>query len=221
MKDTVHQAFRLFFIVMTVVLLISVPQETWAESTTGKPIAKLSVSDSTPDRNEEITFNASSSEDDGEITEYFFDFGDGEDSGWGNTSTITHSYGKSKEYAARVKVKDDSGIESNWSEEVTIDVQEEDVPFEPKVALAAVLIITMVITAGGLMIVLNAPEGPDEPSPSPETPPASSAGCGEGKDEDISTSSLESEQDTKSKESASQPSLEFEEIKELEGFSED
>ena len=221
MKDTIHRASGLFFIFMTIVLLISIPQETWAKSTTGKPIAKLSVSNTTPDWNEEITFNASASEDDGEITEYFFDFGDGEDSGWVNTSTVTHSYSKSKEYAARVKVKDDSGIESNWSEEVKIDVQDEDLPFEPEVAMVAVVIISIVITVGGLMIVLNAADGPDESSLSPDATQTPSAEHGEGKEEGISKSSLESWQDTKSKESPSQLSLEFEEIKELEGLSED
>jgi len=101
----------------------------WSEPVTGtinvtrKPTVSLSVSKSTPDKDEEITFDASSWEDDGEVVEFLFDFGDGSDSGWVTTPTVTHTYSEYKSFSAKVKVKDDTGLQSSWSKGASVDVQ--------------------------------------------------------------------------------------------------
>jgi len=57
------------------------------------PIATLDVSKNNPEINETITLDASLSYDpDGQVEYYFFDFGDGQDSGWTSFSVTSHSY---------------------------------------------------------------------------------------------------------------------------------
>ena len=77
--------------------------------------------------NETIAFDANDSYDnDGEIVEYFFDFGDGENSSWTNKAYIIHKYMKIGTFDARVKVKDDVGAESDWSKILTIIVEKSE-----------------------------------------------------------------------------------------------
>ena len=69
--------------------------------------------------NSKVTFDASLSSDlDGSIEEYYFDFGDGSNSGWVLTASIEHIYSKgARDYTAKLKVKDDdSGISTNTAE---------------------------------------------------------------------------------------------------------
>ena len=87
------------------------------------PIAMLKTSKTKAKPNELIEFDASSSYDlDGEVSYYYFDFGDGHDTDWVTYPKVNHSYDKPGLYHARVKVKDDSGMISEWSNFVDIKV---------------------------------------------------------------------------------------------------
>ena len=57
------------------------------------------------------------------VSLYFFDFGDGENSGWVNHSFISKTYNKSGEYIPKVKVRYSDGTESDWVQAGAIDVQ--------------------------------------------------------------------------------------------------
>ena len=88
------------------------------------PVAALSASPTTVNIGEEVTFDASTSYDpDGTVEYYWFDYGDGSDSGWISSPTSIHGYTESGAYYAKAKVKDDDGMESEWSEptEITAD----------------------------------------------------------------------------------------------------
>jgi PKD repeat protein len=63
---------------------------------------------------EDVTFDSAGSiDEDGKITEYYFDFGDGSNSGWIQTQTVIHQYVEGeKYYVASLKVKDDDGAVS-------------------------------------------------------------------------------------------------------------
>jgi hypothetical protein len=64
--------------------------------------------------NEEVTFFATNSFDpDGRIDRYFFDFGDGNNSGWTTLSILTHKYSSNRTYYATLRVMDDYGAVSN------------------------------------------------------------------------------------------------------------
>ncbi len=84
-----------------------------------RPIASISASSTTVEIGKAIIFDASNSE--GNITGYFFDFGDGTNSGWRTESVIAHVFLTSGTYNVSLKVRDNY-IESNNIANVTITV---------------------------------------------------------------------------------------------------
>jgi PKD repeat protein len=69
-----------------------------------------------------IEFDGSSSKDDGKIIEYFFDFGDGDNSGWIEDSRVSHRYRKTGTYVASLAVKDDMDTLSESAATIIITV---------------------------------------------------------------------------------------------------
>ncbi|UCH90082.1 MAG: PKD domain-containing protein [Thermoplasmata archaeon] len=76
--------------------------------------------------NETVKFNAESSLDlDGDIIDYYFDFGDGSNSGWIKSPAASHKYDVGNTiYSVRLKVKDDDGKSNINIAEVNITVHE-------------------------------------------------------------------------------------------------
>ena len=72
--------------------------------------------------NIEYYFTAGTSDADGDNISYYFDWGDGKNSGWtdyvpsGTSMNLSHSWQKSGSYTIKVKAKDDYGMESEWGE---------------------------------------------------------------------------------------------------------
>jgi len=76
------------------------------------------------EKGQKVKFDASASSDpDGSVAQYKFDFGDGTDSGWQNESTAKHTYKKTGKFAVKVHVRDDLGEES-VSAETEVKVEE-------------------------------------------------------------------------------------------------
>ncbi|RJS78472.1 PKD domain-containing protein [Candidatus Bathyarchaeota archaeon] len=73
--------------------------------------------------NQTITFVGTDSYDDGQVNQYFFDFGDGNVTGWITLSLFMHKYNNTGTYIATLKVKDDFGNESEIAS-TTIIVQD-------------------------------------------------------------------------------------------------
>ncbi len=88
-----------------------------------RPFASLSASKTTVKIGEEVFFDGTNSTGIG-ILEYFFDFGDGQNTNWISESTYTHSYSTKGEYPVSLKVRDENGIESINPAEVKISVIE-------------------------------------------------------------------------------------------------
>ena len=89
-----------------------------------QPIAQLSVSQTTIVEDiEEVRFDASASYDpDGSVVSYWYDYGDESNSGWISESVHFRSYPEPGEYYGKVKVKDNDGLESDWSLTIKITV---------------------------------------------------------------------------------------------------
>ena len=82
-------------------------------TTNRAPTAVLTADPTTVDTGDDVTFNGGSSSDtDGSVSEYWFDFGDGTNTGWVNTATVTHSYTSEGVYTATLIVRDDDGLQS-------------------------------------------------------------------------------------------------------------
>jgi len=77
------------------------------------PVAKLGVSRTTVTVNQPISFDGLNSVDDLRVTRFFFDFGDGEDSGWLDRPIIRHSYASPGVYNVSLVVMDEFGVRSN------------------------------------------------------------------------------------------------------------
>ena len=74
--------------------------------------------------NQSITFFATTSTDDGRVDQYYFNFGDGQNSSWTPLSVFVHQYSSVGTYYATVTVLDDFGVNSNNVATVRIDVQD-------------------------------------------------------------------------------------------------
>ena len=73
-----------------------------------------------------ITVNASASTDDGNVTKYKFDWGEGQAQNWGYTEALVHQYKKVGQFNVTVKVMDNTSLESPWAPKVTITVKNRD-----------------------------------------------------------------------------------------------
>jgi len=80
------------------------------------------------DEEEEYSFTAVSTDDDGDQIDYFFDWGDGTNSGWienynsGNPCTQFHSWLDKGTYNILVKTRDQDGLESPYSDPYSITI---------------------------------------------------------------------------------------------------
>jgi PGF-pre-PGF domain-containing protein len=73
---------------------------------------------------ESVRFDGSkSSVPGGTVVAYYFDYGNGQNSGWVSDNFIYYAYLQAGFYYAKLKVKDNNGVESAWSANVTINVQ--------------------------------------------------------------------------------------------------
>jgi uncharacterized repeat protein (TIGR01451 family) len=93
------------------------------------PMARFEV-ESKDVQAKEVVFNAKESLDlDGQIVEYYFDFGDGTNSGWIETSTVSHIYtDANKLHTVELSVKDDDGAVNENLAELKITVNNKPIP---------------------------------------------------------------------------------------------
>ena len=80
-----------------------------------RPVAVVVVESAIIKEDQTITFDGSDSLDDGSITEYRFDPGDGNVTEWQDQPRYDHAYPRAGNYLARAQVRDDQGWESLWS----------------------------------------------------------------------------------------------------------
>jgi parallel beta-helix repeat protein len=78
-----------------------------------RPVARSLADKSHVSPGQQVTFFGTASTDDRRVDQYFFDFGDGQNSGWIMLSVFTHKYASVGSYNATVKVMDDFGVVSS------------------------------------------------------------------------------------------------------------
>lgn len=89
-----------------------------------RPVARLVADKTTVSLNQFVTFDASTSSDDGRVDKYFFNFGDGKTSDWTTLSVFMHNYSSAGVHEAYLVVMDDSGVTSNNDAKSTVTVQQ-------------------------------------------------------------------------------------------------
>ncbi|HVP40627.1 MAG TPA: right-handed parallel beta-helix repeat-containing protein [Candidatus Krumholzibacteriaceae bacterium] len=78
-----------------------------------RPVARLLADKIHVSQGQQVTFFATNSTDDRRVNNYFFDFGDGQNSGWTTLSVFVHKYSSLGTFSATVQVMDDFGVVSN------------------------------------------------------------------------------------------------------------
>ncbi len=121
------------------------------------------------------TFDASQSYDGSGIEAYYFDFGDGKNSGWVTTPVVSHNYSSAGDYKAKMKVRDISGQESEEAE-MSVHVQDNilgDVDSSTAV-IAGVFVVAVAIILVVLLVLLLAVVAKKK-----KKPPSSGGGDGQ------------------------------------------
>jgi PGF-pre-PGF domain-containing protein len=85
------------------------------------PIASFTYTPPSPLTGQIITFNASSSYDDGNITSYYWNFGDGSNA---TGMVVDHTYSSAGTYTVTLEVEDDLGFLNSTSVNITINKKE-------------------------------------------------------------------------------------------------
>ncbi len=104
------------------------------------PVASLSYSPTSPSIGEMVTFSGSDSSDpdDGDFVDtYYFEWGDGGNSGWQTSSRATHSYNSAGTFTASLRVRDSDGLESNSADTMTVQVTSVPTNRAPTAVLSA------------------------------------------------------------------------------------
>ena len=92
-----------------------------------RPNAELDVLLTDVEVGETVTLDASGSSDpDGRVRQYHFDYGDGTDSGWVFSTSINHTYGERGTYEVRLYVRDEAGAQNAEPVVITINVEDVD-----------------------------------------------------------------------------------------------
>jgi uncharacterized membrane protein len=87
------------------------------------PAASLVIHLTSVKEGEPVAMDASGSTDpDGRVRQYFFDYGDGTDSGWVFSAEINHTYGQTGAFEVRVYVRDEAGAQSRDPAVVGVNV---------------------------------------------------------------------------------------------------
>ena len=98
--------------------------EDYLTSAPQQPTALLSVWPTLIEMGNDVTLYGTTSFDpDGTVVSYLYDFGDGSESDWISIDTMIHTYSNPGIYETRLKVKDNDGLESEWSNIVPIEVK--------------------------------------------------------------------------------------------------
>jgi PKD repeat protein len=106
----------------TVIITVTPPNT--APNTPTKPTGPTSGS-----RNKQYTYSTSTTDPDGNQVYYWWDWGDGTNSGWfgpytsGTTKTASHKWTARGTYLVKVKAKDIYGAESGWSATLSVTIR--------------------------------------------------------------------------------------------------
>jgi hypothetical protein len=99
----------------------------FANSSMHKPNKPEKVTGSVSGRiHNEYTYTTSGTDDDGDLLFYWFDWGDGSDSGWigyypsGEECSVSHVWTEEGNFEIKVKTKDIFGYESEWSDPLSV-----------------------------------------------------------------------------------------------------
>ena len=120
-----------------------------------RPVPALTLGATQAEAGETVQLVGSDSSDpDGRVRQWFYDYGDGTNSGWTFFANGSHSYKEKGEYTVRLYVRDETGAESAQPAVGTVKVTEPDDVNEPTPGTGAVAAATALVAAVGALAAL-------------------------------------------------------------------
>jgi phosphatidate phosphatase APP1 len=120
-----------------------------------RPTAELLTDKNLVSPNEPVTFIATTSSDDKRVDQYFFNFGDGKNSGWTTLSVFVYKYSSIGNYSASVIVMDDFGVTSSNVAVADITVKTGLTPHDTSLTLSH----PSINSEGQVLVTVRAAEG--------------------------------------------------------------
>jgi PKD repeat protein len=115
--------------------------EVTASEANKEPISGYSFTPFNPTIKDSIQFTDTSYDSDGTITEWFWNFGDGNSS---TSRTPTHTYAQSGQYNVTLQVTDNDGITNSKTAVVSISTPKSTPGFEFLIVLSAIAFVLIV-----------------------------------------------------------------------------
>lgn len=119
-----------------------------------RPMASLLTDKASVQPNQLVWFIATNSSDDRRVNQYFYDFGDGKNSGWTTLSIVMHEYSSTGDFMARVMVRDDFDVVSVNEANVVVSVQT-----LPSIDVSLTLDSSSVASGGKVSVVVQTSVG--------------------------------------------------------------
>jgi uncharacterized membrane protein len=124
------------------------------------PTASLVIHLTDVAEGEPVVMDASGSDDpDGRVRQYFFDYGDGTDSGWVFSPSINHTYGQTGTFEVRVYVRDEAAAQSQDPAIVEVTVSGTDDGNGEETPFVKVPATVLALLGVGLVLVTLARRG--------------------------------------------------------------
>ncbi len=118
-----------------------------------RPVASLSLGDESVEVGKPVQLVGSGSTDpDGRVRQWFYDYGDGTNSGWSFLPNGTHSYKDKGEYTVRLYVRDETATEGAQPATATVKVTEPSDVDEPSPGAGALAAVAAVAMATALVL---------------------------------------------------------------------
>ena len=111
--------------------IFSIDVEVTNEGSNRRPTASLSSNLNEVYVGEKIIFSGNSSTDDSQVTKYQFNFGDGRETDWRETSWVEYYFEDSGQFEVILNVEDDEGARSSAGDSIMVEVKEEPVNNPP------------------------------------------------------------------------------------------
>ena len=111
--------------------IFSIDVEVTNEGSNRRPTASLSSNLNEVYVGENIIFSGNGSTDDSQVAKYQFNFGDGRQTDWKETSWVEYYFEESGQFEVILNVEDDEGARSSAGDSIIIEVKEEPVNNPP------------------------------------------------------------------------------------------
>lgn len=137
------------------------------------PVAVAASATAAAHPGEAVTISAAASSDpDGSVAGYYFDFGDGTNSGWVTTPSVAHNYSAPGTFTVTIRVRDDDQAESAaTTESVTVTAAAAANPSGGGGDMTLILLIALVAAAGVVGFIVMKKRAPKAPPPTPPAAP--------------------------------------------------